>query len=103
MICNKSVVSFIGIGWYVFHHARKTAELATLLYIDPNTRQPNVCGLILAGSVEYKTSQLVDIIDPLLKEKIVNVVDVSYGEENGFNQAIELSSGILSKPKFAKE
>ncbi|AES76540.1 putative peptide chain release factor eRF1/aRF1 [Medicago truncatula] len=85
------------------NHGRKTDELASMLYIDPNTRQPNVCGLILAGSVEYKTRQLVDIIDPLLKEKIVNVVDVSYGEENGLNQAIELSSGILSKPKFAKE
>jgi peptide chain release factor subunit 1 len=85
------------------NHARKTAELASMLYIDPNTRQPNVSGLILAGSVQYKTSELADIIDPILKEKIVNVVDVSYGGENGFNQAIELSSEILSKTKFAQD
>jgi peptide subunit release factor 1 (eRF1) len=58
------------------NHARKTAELASMLYIDPNTRQPNVSGLILAGSVQYKTSELADIIDPILKEKIVNVVDM---------------------------
>ncbi|KAF9588341.1 hypothetical protein IFM89_008771 [Coptis chinensis] len=35
--------------------------------------------------------------------KILNVVDVSYGGENGFNQAIELSSEILSNVKFIQE
>ena len=85
------------------NHVRETAELATLLYINPNTRQPNVSGLILAGSVEYKTTQFVDIIDPLLNDKIVNVVDVSYVGENGFNQAIELSSEILSNFEFRHE
>nr|GFD49789.1 eukaryotic peptide chain release factor subunit 1-3-like [Tanacetum cinerariifolium] len=35
--------------------------------------------------------------------KILNVVDVSYGGENGFNQAIELSSEILANVKFIQE
>ncbi|KAG0497497.1 hypothetical protein HPP92_002188 [Vanilla planifolia] len=35
--------------------------------------------------------------------KIINVVDVSYGGENGFNQAIELSSEILANVKFIQE
>ena len=32
--------------------------------------------------------------------KVLNVVDVSYGGENGFSQAIELSAEILSNVKF---
>ncbi|SAL99270.1 hypothetical protein [Absidia glauca] len=35
--------------------------------------------------------------------KIVKVVDVSYGGENGFNQAIELSAESLSNVKFVQE
>ncbi|KAE8703876.1 Eukaryotic peptide chain release factor subunit 1 [Hibiscus syriacus] len=37
-----------------------------------------------------------DMFDPRLQAKILNIVDVSYGGENGFNQAIELSAEILS-------
>jgi peptide chain release factor subunit 1 len=33
----------------------------------------------------------------------VNIVDVSYGGENGFNQAIELSGDILANVKFIQE
>lgn len=43
------------------------------------------------------------MLDPLLKAKILSVVGVSYGGEFGFNQAIELSSEILSKAKFIQE
>ncbi|KAF7138695.1 hypothetical protein RHSIM_Rhsim07G0199900 [Rhododendron simsii] len=43
------------------------------------------------------------MFDPRLQAKILNVVDVSYGGENGFNQAIELSSEILLNVKFIHE
>ena len=35
--------------------------------------------------------------------KIIKVVDVSYGGENGFNQAIELASDSLANVKFIQE
>lgn len=35
--------------------------------------------------------------------KILKLVDVSYGGENGFNQAIELSAEVLSNVKFIQE
>jgi len=38
-----------------------------------------------------------------LQAVIVNIVDVSYGGENGFNQAIELSGDILANVKFIQE
>jgi len=86
------------------NYVRKTAELATQFYINPSTSQPNVSGLILAGSADFKTElSQSDMFDPRLQAKILNVVDVSYGGENGFNQAIELSSEILSNVKFVQE
>ena len=33
----------------------------------------------------------------------MKLVDVSYGGENGFNQAIELSAEVLSNVKFIQE
>ncbi|GJY09849.1 eukaryotic peptide chain release factor subunit 1-3 [Tanacetum coccineum] len=86
------------------NYVRKTAELATQFYINPATSQPNVSGLILAGSADFKTElSQSDMFDPRLQAKILNVVDVSYGGENGFNQAIELSSEILANVKFIQE
>jgi len=86
------------------NYVRKTAELATQYYINPATSQPNVSGLILAGSADFKTElSQSDMFDPRLAAKILNVVDVSYGGENGFNQAIELSAEILANVKFIQE
>ena len=115
--------------------------------------QPNVAGIILAGSADFKTelsqSDLFDIrqacpkrlsladrianlfTNRRLQAVIVNIVDVSYGGENGFNQvcvvqlkrprqpfcvgstlsltpslkcqAIELSTDILANVKFIQE
>ncbi|XP_010482029.1 PREDICTED: eukaryotic peptide chain release factor subunit 1-1-like [Camelina sativa] len=86
------------------NYVRKTAELATQYFINPATSQPNVSGLILAGSADFKTElSQSDMFDPRLAAKILNVVDVSYGGENGFNQAIELSAEILANVKFIQE
>ena len=38
-----------------------------------------------------------------LQDKVIKVVDVSYGGENGFNQAIELAEECLAKLKFIQE
>eukprot|EP00898_Chlorokybus_atmophyticus_P001735 jgi/Chlat1/2562/Chrsp175S02399 len=86
------------------NYVRKTAELATQFFIDPATSQPNVAGLILAGSADFKTElSQSDMFDQRLQAKIIKVVDVSYGGENGFNQAIELSAEVLANVKFIQE
>lgn len=38
-----------------------------------------------------------------LQSKVLKLVDISYGGENGFNQAIELSAEVLSSVKFIQE
>ncbi|KAL2896816.1 Eukaryotic peptide chain release factor subunit 1-3 [Bienertia sinuspersici] len=86
------------------NYVRKTAELAIQLFINPETSQPNVSGLILAGSADFKTElSQSEMFDPRLQAKILKVVDVSYGGESGFNQAIELSADILANVKFIQE
>lgn len=59
---------------------------------------------MLAGSADFKTElSQSDMFDQRLQAKIIKVIDVSYGGENGFNQAIELSAEILANVKFVQE
>ena len=81
---------------------RRVGELAVQFFITND--RPNVAGLILAGSAEFKTELSdSDLFDPRLRAIVVKIVDVSYGGENGFNQAIELSQEALSNVKFVQE
>jgi peptide chain release factor subunit 1 len=84
------------------NYVRKVAEIATQLFITND--KPNVSGLILAGSAEFKNKLSgSDLFDPRLAAVVVRVVDVSYGGENGFNQAIELSADGLAEVQFIRE
>eukprot|EP00884_Botryococcus_braunii_P001701 jgi/Botrbrau1/11531/Bobra.0393s0010.1 len=85
------------------NYVRKVAETATQIFITGGDRA-NVAGLVLAGSAEFKNElSESDIFDPRLKAIVLAVVDVSYGGENGFNQAIELSADTLANVKFVQE
>ena len=60
--------------------------------------------MIMAGSADFKTElSQSDMLDPRLQGKIIKLVDVSYGGENGFNQAIELAADSLANVKFIQE
>lgn len=139
------------------NYVRKVAEVATQLYITND--KPNIAGLILAGSADFKTElSQSDMFDPVseisflsilffiflrlffwrlnrqigyfsiyvffsvqncdssfrkrqyvifffqrLQAKVIKLVDVSYGGENGFNQAIELAAESLQNVKFIQE
>jgi peptide chain release factor subunit 1 len=84
------------------NYVRKVAELATQFFISND--RPNVVGLIIAGSADFKSElSQSDMFDARLQPKILKLVDISYGGENGFNQAIELSDEILQNVKFVEE
>mmetsp|Transcript_34697 Transcript_34697/g.87797 ORF Transcript_34697/g.87797 Transcript_34697/m.87797 type:complete len:437 (-) Transcript_34697:181-1491(-) len=84
------------------NYVRKVAEMAVQFFITND--KPNVAGLILAGSADFKTElSQSDMFDLRLQAVILGVVDVSYGGDNGFNQAIELSSDMLANVKFVQE
>ena len=55
-------------------------------------------GLVLAGSAAFKSELMrSDLFDMMLSKIVSKMVDVSYGGENRFNQAIELSTNILGQ------
>ncbi|KAJ7736840.1 peptide chain release factor eRF1/aRF1 [Mycena metata] len=84
------------------HYVRKVAELAVQQFITND--KVNVTGIVLAGSADFKTDLgKSDLFDPRLAAKVIKVVDVSYGGENGFNQAIELAADSLANVKFVQE
>lgn len=84
------------------NYVRKVAELAVQNYITND--KVNVAGIVLAGSADFKNDlNQSDMFDNRLQSKVIKVVDVSYGGENGFNQAIELAAETLGNVKFIQE
>ncbi len=66
----------------MYVHATLSLGFTSLLY-----HMFTFAGLILAGSADFKTElSQSDMFDPRLQAKIIKLVDVSYGGENGFNQ-----------------
>jgi len=86
------------------NYLRKCAELAVTYFISPQDSRPNVSGLILAGLAEFKIDlSQSGLFDQRLQRIVVKIVDTSYGFENGFNQAIDLSRETLKNVKFLQE
>jgi len=85
-------------GWYT----SKVAEIATAQFIDPSISMPNVKGIVIAGSAQLK-EEVIAKLDMRLSSIIVAVVDIQYGGESGFNQAIHLTRDSLGNLKFVHE
>lgn len=84
------------------NYVRKVAELATQNFITND--RPNVKGLVMAGSADFKTViSESDMFDPRLQAVLIAVYDVSYGQENGLNQAITQSVDALANVRFVEE
>ncbi|KAM0753645.1 eukaryotic peptide chain release factor subunit 1 [Meredithblackwellia eburnea MCA 4105] len=100
---GQSAVRFARLRMEKRHnYVRKVAELAVQHFITDD--KVNVQGIVLAGSADFKTElNQSDMFDGRLVAKVIKIVDVSYGGENGFNQAIELASESLSNVKFVQE
>ncbi len=83
-------------------YVKKITELLVKLFIK--NEKVWVKGFIFAGSAEFKHKLIgADTMDQRIKKKILKVVDISYGAERGFNQAIGLSAGCLGDVRFVEE
>merc|ERR1711893_39456 len=61
------------------NYVRKVAEMATQLFV-PDGQKPNVQGIVLAGSADFKSELMrSDLFDQRLHKIVVKMVDVSYG------------------------
>jgi len=85
------------------NYVRKVAELATHFFIVDGQR-PNVQGIIMAGSADLKAELMrSDLFDPRLSKILLKLIDIGYGGEQGFNQAIDLASDTLGSVTLMKE
>merc|ERR1712176_364733 len=85
------------------NYVRKVAEIAAQVFISD--AKPNIKHLIIAGSADFKTELTTsDLFDLRLEQILIKpLLDIAYGGENGFNQAIELSAETLKNVKFIQE
>jgi len=83
-------------GWYV----SKVAEAFHKYFMDAGLL--TVHSLIFAGCASFKYD-LAKKLDSKVNEAILAFVDVQYGGEMGFQQAIELAATHLSKSKYVRE
>jgi peptide chain release factor subunit 1 len=84
------------------NYLRKVAETATQVFITND--RPNVQGLVLAGSAEFKEALfLSDLFDPRLKAVVVKIVDIAHPGEVGLNQAMDLAADSLGNVKILQE
>jgi len=84
--------------WYT----SKIQEFACMHFIDPQTTRPNIDGLILAGSADLKF-ELGEKLDQRLKQIFITYVDVQYGGDSGFNEAVEKAQDSILNNEFMKE
>lgn len=84
------------------NYMRRIAERATQCFISEEV--PNITGLIIAGAAELKEDLASNaLLDSRLRAILVGTLDLAYGGEHGFDQAINLSVGILHNLEFVKE
>jgi peptide chain release factor subunit 1 len=84
------------------NYVTQVAELATQIFITND--KANVAGLVLAGSADFKAKLAeANTFDPRLSAKVISIVDISYGGENGFSQAIDMAGESLRDVKFMRE
>lgn len=84
------------------NYLRKVAELTGHHFVTND--KVNIAGLVLAGNAGFKNELAeTDMLDKRLVPYICAVVDVSYGGENGLNEAITIAADALTNVKFVSE
>lgn len=87
------------------NYVRKVAEQAQHLFLPAGDQPPNIVGLVIGGPADFKTELAQSkLFEPKLEQIIVQpMLDLAYGGENGFVQAIEMASGALGDAKLVAE
>lgn len=83
-------------------YTKRVCEEATKAFITDS--KANVDGIVLAGYADFKTNVVENnIFDPRLKPIVLKVVDISYGGDAGFVQAINASQDCFKNVRLVQE
>lgn len=84
------------------NYIRKVAELSVQHFISDD--KPNIKGIVIAGSANLKNDLIgSELFDKRLNNIVISTLDISYGFDNGLNQAITLAQDSLTSVKFIQE
>lgn len=84
------------------NYISKVCELSIKYFINNNI--PIIDGLLIGGLAELKNKLYNSIhFDKRLKDIVINLLDLSYGGNNGLNEAINNSKDILGNIKLIEE
>lgn len=84
------------------NYVRKVCENANRIFIKNN--EVNCSGIIIAGMADFK--RLVHespILEPKVRDKVLKVVDISYGFELGLDTAIKETKEVLENSRLSDE
>ncbi|CAK80746.1 unnamed protein product (macronuclear) [Paramecium tetraurelia] len=100
---GQSSLRFSRIRYWARHnYLIKVSEQAKNCFISDD--KPTIKGLVLAGIADFKNKLAESpALDKRLQPLILSIVDVNYGGENGFNQAIQYSQEVLQNQKLQRE
>ena len=59
--------------------------------------------MVIEHCSEHSQGNTREVLHKFTVDMVIKLVDVSYGGENGFNQAIELAAESLQNVKFIQE
>ena len=83
-------------------YTKKVCEEANKAFLS--NEAPNVKGIIIAGYADFKQKVFEQqVLDPRLRNVVLKLVDIAYGGEQGFNQAIALSQECFSNVRLVQE
>lgn len=85
-----------------YNFLKKVSETCNILFMNGDA--PNIKGIIIAGCAAFKDNLVQsNLLDPRLMRVVLKVIVVSYGNERGFEEAINASRDVLSNVKLFKE
>ena len=86
----------------IHNYITKVAEICNRVYIHDN--KLNVIGVIFAGKADIKNKiAQSELLDKKIRDKILSVIDISYGDMKGFNEAIGKCGDIFKNVELIKE
>lgn len=84
----------------IHSYIKKICEFIKQCFVERN----DLSGLVLAGPAELKNNvSKSETLDYRLKDKIISIVDTSYGGRTGLNNAILLSADAMNNMSISKE
>lgn len=81
---------------------KKVAEATSKCFLTADGNTVNVRGIIVAGAADIKHN-VVSLLHPKIKKAVLKVIDIQYGGNPGFHEALEACRDTLQGHRLMRE